>query len=119
MIMTAVVRLADHRRKAPYQHFNRPELNLLLALYASRVSRGEWRDYAIHMGADAARFMIFRHSHEHPLFVISKLAPGKTRGKNNRQRPYMVTSRHHRVAQGNTLADVLVVFDRPIRLVSG
>jgi hypothetical protein len=119
--MTAVVRLSDHRRKAPYLHFTRPELNRLLGLYASRVAKGEWRDYAINLGADAASFMVFRTSQEVPLFTISKLATGKGRSKtyNPRQGQYVVMNRQHKLCQGHALDDVLAVFDRPIKLVSG
>ena len=113
--MTSVVRLADHRRKPPYLHFTRPELNRLLGLYASRVSRGEWRDYAIYIGADAASFMVFRHAHEHPLFTISKVAP--PRGRKARGQ-YVVHDRQRKLAQAQNLADVLEVFDGPIKLVS-
>ena len=119
--MVAVVRLSDHRRKAPYLHFTRSELNRLLGLYASRVSKGEWRDYAIHLGPEAASFMVFRASQEHPLFTISKLPAGKGRTKthNPRQGQYVVQSRQHKLSQGHALEDVLEVFDRPIKLVSG
>ena len=119
--MNAVVRLSDHRRKAPYLHFTRLELNRLLGLYASRVSKGEWRDYAINLGADAASFMVFRTSQENPLFVISKLATGKGRSKthNPRHGQYIVLSRQSKLCQGHSLDDVLEIFDRPIKLVSG
>lgn len=120
--MTAVVRLSDHRRKAPYLHFTRPELNRLLALYAARVAKGEWRDYAINLGPDAASFAIFRHTQEYPLFLISKMAPGvkaRTKSYNPRHGQYVVYNRQHKLTQGHTLADVLEIFDRPIRLVSG
>ena len=118
--MATVVRLSDRRRKPPYLHFTRVELNQLLGLYAARVSKGEWRDYAIHLGADAASFMVFRHSQENPLFVISKLGPGKNRAKGPQARngQYVVQNRQHKLSQGDGLADVLAVFDRPIRLVS-
>lgn len=117
--MTGVVRLSDHRRKAPYLHFTRPELNCLLGLYSARVAKGEWRDYAISSGPDAATFAVFRHSHEFPLFTISKLSTGKGRGKAARQGQYVVSARQRRLCQGHTLDDVLAIFDRPIRLVSG
>ena len=113
--MSAVVRLSDHRRKPPYLHFTRAELNGLLGLYATRVSKGEWRDYAIHLGSEAASFMVFRHSQENPLYIISKLAPGRQRTKRGQ---YMVHNRQHRVIQAHTLTDVLAVFDRLIKLVS-
>jgi len=114
--MSTVVRLSDHRRKPPYLHFTRLELNRLLGLYASRVRKGEWRDYAIHHGPDAASFMVFRHSQENPLFVISKLGKGR---RSARLGCYVLTSRQHKLSQGQALDDVLAVFDRPIKLVSG
>lgn len=112
--MSAVVRLRDFRRRAPYLHFTRTELNRLLGLYASRVVRGEWRDYAIHHGADRASFMVFTASREQPQFVISKQE--KARGADRR---YVVHGRTGKLTAGATLDDVLSVFDRPIRLVTG
>ena len=118
--MSRVVRLSDHRRKPAYLHFTRAELNRLLGLYAGRVRKGEWRDYAIHLGPEAASFMVFRHAQENPLFVISKLGAGKARVRfqSARQGQYVVVSRQHKLSQGHSLDDVLAVFDRPIKLVS-
>lgn len=112
--MSPVVRLKDFRRRAPYLHFTRTELNRLLALYASRVIRGEWRDYAIDHGTDAASFMVFASSQEQPQFVISKQHKTK-----NADRRYVVSNRTTRLKQGASLDDVLCVFDRPLRLISG
>ncbi len=118
--MATVVRLSDHRRKPPYLHFTRAELNRLLGLYASRVSKGEWRDYAINLGTEAASFMVFRHSQENPLFVISKVGPAKNRSKAQlaRKGQYVVHHRQKLLNQAHSLEDVLDVFNRPIRLVS-
>ena len=112
--MSAVVRLKDFRRRAPYLHFTRPELNRLLGLYASRVICGEWRDYAIHLGPDAASFMVFASSQEQPQFIISKQARAK-----GGERRYVVMSRALKLTQSADLEDALTVFDRPIKLVSG
>ena len=114
--MSAVVRIQDYRRKPPYQHFTRSELNRLLGLYASRVIKGEWRDYAISIGPDAARFMIFKRSQENPQFVISKLEKDK-RGLSSRRGRYLVTSRDCKLKQGNSLDDVLGIFEHPLALV--
>ena len=112
--MSAVVRLNDFRRRAPHLHFTRAELNRLLGLYASRVIRGEWRDYAIHHGPDSASFMVFASSHEQPQFIISKQGKSKTSDPG-----YVVMSRVEKLKTGATLDDVLAVFNRPIRLVTG
>ena len=121
--MSAVVRIQDYRRHPPYLHFTRSELNRLLGLYATRVIKGEWRDYAISSGPEAARFMIFNRSQEHPQFVISKLDLREGGGRNgrlqSRQGRYVVTSRQRKLKQGNSLDDVLAVFERPLALVTG
>ena len=111
----SVVRIQDYRRKPPYLHFTRPELNRLLGLYAARVAKGEWRDYAINLGPDAARFMIFKRSQDQPLYVISKLDAGV---KTKRLGQYVVTSQERKLGQAHTLDDVLALFNRPLGLVS-
>ncbi len=116
--MSAVLRFPDIRGKAPPLHFTRAELNRLLNLYSTRVMTGEWRDYAISFGPGMASFFIFRHTLENPLFVISKL-DNRGRAARSKQGRYQVTSRQERLSQGNTLEDVLAVFDHPLRLVTG
>jgi hypothetical protein len=117
--MSSVVRITDYRRRPPYLHFNRLELNRLLGLYATRVSCGEWRDYAINSGRDMASFMVFRHTQEQPLFVITKLASRKGRNQAARQGRYIVSNRQRKLSQGHRLEDVLEVFDKPLRLITG
>lgn len=121
MAMSSVVRFRDYRRKPPYIHFNRLELNRLLGLYASRVARGEWRDYAIVPGSDAASFMIFARSNEHPQFVISKLGPkSESKGRGAvRNGAYVVFDRQSRIKQSHSLDDILRVFDWPLQLITG
>jgi len=52
--------------------FDRRELSAILNVYGRKVSDGEWRDYAIGMGAEAATFAIFRRTAEVPLYRIEK-----------------------------------------------
>ena len=70
--MSNLVALPGARRKQRTFFFTRVELSQLLSVYSSRVATGEWRDYAIDQSDDTAIFSIFRHTHEHPLFAISK-----------------------------------------------
>jgi len=120
LVVNPVVRLQDYRshpgRKPPSLHFTRAELTRLLGLYATRVIKGEWRDYAICSGPESASFMVFKRSHENPQFVISKLDNG-ARGR-ARQGRYVVTSRECKLSQGHSLDDVLAVFNRPLGLVT-
>lgn len=52
--------------------FDRPELSRILDLYGRMVAAGHWRDYAIHLGREAAAFSAFRRAAEHPEFRIEK-----------------------------------------------
>ncbi len=52
--------------------FDRAELSRIMDLYGRMVSTGLWRDYAIHMGRDAAVFSAFRRATERPEVRIEK-----------------------------------------------
>ena len=69
--MSKLLRISEYRRPAERVVFERGELNKILALYADRVSRGEWRDYAIDHRPNMAAFTVFRSCYEWPLFVIT------------------------------------------------
>jgi len=112
--MNAVIRFPDIRSRSPSLHFTRAEFSRLLGLYSNRVMKGEWRDYAFNFGPAKANFFIFRHSHENPLFVISKLDSRKE-GRKGR---FLVSSRGQKLSQSHTLEDALAIFDKPMRLVS-
>lgn len=97
-----------HRGRRVY--FDRGELSQLLAVYSERVSRGEWRDYAIDHTAGAAMFSVFRHSHDRPLYAIAKIAVP-------RGTEYAVFDGRRRLARTSTLGEALAVFDKKIHLV--
>ena len=52
--------------------FDRAELSRIMDLYGRMVSAGQWRDYAIHLGRDAAVFSAFRRAAERPEIRIEK-----------------------------------------------
>ncbi len=112
--MDNLLRLPDIRAKRRVVTFDRRELRQLLGLYSARVATGEWRDYAIDFRPGMALFSIFRHAAEQPLFAIAKVAGAGTRGS-----PWTVYSGPRRLAQGEDLGEVLSVFDRKLRLLSG
>jgi hypothetical protein len=61
------------RQRAPLQiGFDRVELTRILDLYGRMVAAGHWRDYAIELGQDAARFAAFRRATERPEFCVEK-----------------------------------------------
>src|SRR5579863_105553 len=52
--------------------FDRLELARILDLYGRMVAAGEWRDYAMNFGRDAASFSAFRRAAERPQARIEK-----------------------------------------------
>ena len=60
-----------------------------------------------------AIFSIFRHTAEQPLFAIAKV-PGAGNGGS-----YVVYNGPRKLAHGDTLEDVLRVFERKLRILLG
>lgn len=60
------------QRNGAQTGFERGELVRILDLYGRMVAAGHWRDYAIHLGRDAAIFSAFRRAAERPEYRIEK-----------------------------------------------
>jgi hypothetical protein len=98
----------------PQVSFNREELRQILNIYGRGVAEGEWRDYAIDFGRDKATFSIFRRTAEMPLYRIEK-DPRLAR----RQGAYAVIASSGLILKrGHELARVLLVLEKPLRVVS-
>ena len=52
--------------------FDRAELGSILSVYGRMVAAGEWRDYAMDFGREAANFSAFRRAAERPQTRIEK-----------------------------------------------
>ena len=52
--------------------FDREELMRILDIYGRMVAAGNWRDYAMDLGTDAAIFSCFRRTAERPEYRIEK-----------------------------------------------
>ena len=88
--------------------FDRRELDRILQVYGRMVAAGEWRDYALDFGKEAAVFAVFRRASEVPLYRIEKRP--KLRAK---QGAYAVISATGLVLKrGHDLAQVLRVFEK-------
>jgi hypothetical protein len=111
--MTNLYRLADQRARRRIVSFDKRELSRLLGLYSMRVASGEWRDYAIDFRPGMAIFSIFRHTAEQPLYAIAKVPGGGSSSS------YMVYNGPRKLAHGETLEDVLRVFERKLKLLLG
>jgi hypothetical protein len=112
--MTEVLHLSDFRRPGGRRvYFDRSELGRLLQLYSSRVARGEWRDYAIDHTPGAALFSVFRHSHDRPLFAVTKSV-----GAGGRAVEYALMVGRRKVRRSASLVDLLDAFERSPELVT-
>ncbi len=88
--------------------FDRKELALILAVYGRQVAAGEWRDYAMDFGKEAARFDIHRRASEQPLYSIVKNPEFSGRGG-----LYSVVAPGGLIMRrGNDLAQVLKVLEK-------
>ena len=67
-----VVTLFPTQNRPRQVGFDRIELSQILRLYGRMVAAGNWRDYAIDLGRDAAVFSAFRRAAERPEYRIEK-----------------------------------------------
>ena len=102
--------------RTPTVFFERRELDRLLRLYGRMVAAGEWRDYALGGGAEAATFSVFRRTGEAPAYSIEK-RPALAR----RQGAWAVFGQGGLVQRrGHELEQVLRVFEtRRFQVVDG
>ncbi len=97
----------------PVIAFNRQELNAILNVYGRMVAAGEWRDYALDFGREAATFSVYRRTSEVPLYRIEK-NPKLAR----KQGAYsVITATGLILKRGHELARVLEVFAKGMRVV--
>lgn len=91
----------------PSVFFERRELDLILRVYGRMVAAGEWRDYGIIGGKDAAEFAVFRRTGDAPAYRIEKRPALQAR-----QGQWSVTGEGGQILRrGHELPQVLRVFD--------
>ena len=110
MNMEAPVPFQPKDRTPDVVAFDRKELSLILRLYGQMVAAGEWRDYGISHGPEAAVFAVFRRTAEVPLYRIEKRPKLRTR-----QGMFaVVADSGHVLRRGHDLAAVLRVLERKL-----
>lgn len=89
--------------------FTRGELQQILTVYGRKVAQGEWRDYALDFGREAATFAIFRRASEQPLYRVVK-----TPKLAARQGAFsVIASAGYVLRRGADLDRVLMVLEKP------
>ena len=63
---------SSSRSRNKFTSFHKTELNLILSVYAQKVSQGHWKDYAIDHGEYTAVFSIYRSTFENAFLRIIK-----------------------------------------------
>ena len=109
--MSRVYRIEDFRTGNHRVFFDRNELNQLLSLYSRQVIAGTWRDYAIDQTETAARFSVFRHTLDMPLFSIEKC-------RTRRGLEFRIMSGRAKVSTSESLSKALTIFRRDLKIVS-
>ena len=60
----------DNEKKVIF--FNKTELQLILNLYATMVSDGEWKDYGLSISKREVSFNVYHRTAEFPIYKITK-----------------------------------------------
>jgi len=96
--------------------FDRQELTRILDLYGRMVAAGQWRDYAMDFGSEAAVFSAFRRTAERPEIRIEKRPALRAR-----QGMWALIGEHGAILKrGHDLAGVLAPLERRlVKLVQG
>jgi hypothetical protein len=105
--MAVVTPLVTNRYPAPVA-FDRAELTRILDLYGRMVAAGNWRDYALEFGREAAVFSAFRRTTDRPEFRIEKRPALR-----NRQGMWSLVSEGGAILRrGHELTSVLAPLER-------
>ena len=62
----------NNEKKKKDIFFNKIELKLILNLYATMVSGGEWKDYGLSISKREVSFNVYRRTSEFPAYKITK-----------------------------------------------
>ena len=101
----------SQKSKKPF-YFSRKELAIILSTYSTKVSNGDWRDYALDNSSEAASFSIYKHAHETPALVIEK------RRLRTVSKPlFLLHDRHKIINKSNSLEKVLNYINNLPKLV--
>ena len=66
------LKLVVNNNKKKIMFFNKTELQLILNLYATMVSDGEWKDYGLSISKREVSFNVYHRTAEFPIYKITK-----------------------------------------------
>ena len=84
----------DNKKKIVF--FNKTELQLILNLYATMVSDGEWKDYGLSISKREVSFNVYHRASEFPAYKITKnLKP------NNENEKYSIKDARNKIIKNS------------------
>ena len=60
-------------------YFSKTELSKILNCYASGVSNGNWKDYALNFNSNEAIFSFYKHTLASPECILKKIKPKRNK----------------------------------------
>tara|TARA_B000000609_G_scaffold152491_1_gene139975 strand:+ start:488 stop:832 length:345 start_codon:yes stop_codon:yes gene_type:complete len=95
--------IVNNRFNKRENFFIKKELQIILNLYARKVSSGDWKDYGLSINKKEITFDIYQRASEKPIYRISKnLSP-----KNKSERFYILDTNGNLIKKSESL-DVLI-----------
>ena len=73
--------IINNEKKKKDIFFNKIELQLILNLYATMVSGGEWKDYGLNISKREVSFNVYHRTSEFPAYKITKNLKPKNESK--------------------------------------
>ena len=83
--------------------FNRTELQLILNLYTTMVSRGEWKDYGLNISKREVSFNVYHRTAEFPIYKITK----NLKPKNENEKYLVKNSRNETINNFENLESLI------------
>ena len=95
--------IINNEKKKKDIFFNKIELKLILNLYASMVSGGEWKDYGLSISKREVNFNVYRRTSEFPVYKITKNLKPK-----NRNEKYLVKDNTNKIIKKSENLESLI-----------
>ena len=83
--------------------FNKIELQLILNLYATMVSGGEWKDYGLNISKREVSFNVYHRTSEFPAYKITKNLKPK-----NENEKYLVKDNTNKILEKSENLESLI-----------
>ena len=103
----------SNRSKKKFTSFHKTELNLILSVYAQKVSQGHWKDYAIDHGEYNAVFSIYRSTFENAFLRIIK---NKNKGKHVTFT--LIDFNNKKIKESEYLSDITKYLKVPVKRIA-